>query len=79
MRQFYIILFCFWQKEDKYKSPSQSEMGFCIGRSLNHPEELVDDFHTRGIEFIFSLYEEIDTTIARGKSFFLMMGTISRT
>lgn len=47
-----------------------------ISRSLKHLEELVENFHTRGIEFI-SLHEKIDTTSAMGKFFFRMMGSIA--
>jgi DNA invertase Pin-like site-specific DNA recombinase len=47
-----------------------------ISRSLKHLEELVEEFQSRGIEFI-SLRENIDTTTAMGKLFFRMMGAIA--
>jgi DNA invertase Pin-like site-specific DNA recombinase len=47
-----------------------------ISRSLKHLEELVEEFESRGIEFI-SLREKIDTTTAMGKLFFRMMGAIA--
>jgi DNA invertase Pin-like site-specific DNA recombinase len=47
-----------------------------ISRSLKHLEELVDEFESRGIEFI-SLREKIDTTNSTGKLFFRMMGALA--
>ncbi|WHY65368.1 recombinase family protein [Neobacillus sp. SuZ13] len=47
-----------------------------ISRSLKHLEELVEEFQTRGIDFI-SLREKIDTTTAMGKLFFRVMGAIA--
>lgn len=47
-----------------------------LGRSMKHLMELIDLFHSKGVEFV-SLGDSIDTTSAAGKLMFQIMGAFA--